>query len=288
MRDFDEASITTAVLASLSHARTERGREISEALVRHLHAFIRELKLTFEEWEAGIALLTRTGQMCNAKRQEFVLLSDALGVSMLVDAINHPSSQDITESTVLGPFYFKAAAERDSGADISEGVEGESMLVTGVISSADGTPIEGATINVWHSDGDGNYDVQLPRLAHTSSMRACFRSDMHGAFHFLTIRPAAYPIPHDGPVGEMLEAQGRHPWRPAHVHFLIDKPGFRKLVTHVFISGDRYLDSDVVFGVKENLIVKLKHYDGRPPVPGISRDQGCWHLHYAFRLKPGG
>jgi hydroxyquinol 1,2-dioxygenase len=285
MRNLNELTITAAILERISHAKSARVRQISESLVRHLHAFIREVKPSFEEWEAGIEFLTRTGQMCDDKRQEFVLLSDALGASMLIDAISHPSSTEETESTVLGPFYVKGAPQYPAGADISEGIKGDSMLVTGVISTAEGAPIDGASINVWHSDGNGFYDVQLLELENRLTMRARLHSDAQGRFHFLTIRPAAYPIPHDGPVGEMLEAQGRHPWRPAHVHFMIEKPGFRKLVTHLFIDGDKYLDSDVVFGVKEELIVGLKYYDGQPPISDIDPGKPHLHLQYDFRLK---
>ena len=254
MRNFDEATITDAVLQRVRAAKDDRIRQVSEALVRHLHAFVREIEPTQAEWETGIDFLTRTGQMCDDKRQEFILLSDTLGVSMLVDAINHRTPEGATETTVLGPFYVQRAPEHPLGADISGTMEGAPLLVTGTVSTAGGEPLAGAVVDVWHSDDDGYYDVQQLDEIGELAMRARFRTDENGRFWFWSIRPAAYPIPHDGPVGKMLEAQGRHPWRPAHVHFMISAPGHQTLVTHVFAAGDQYLDSDVVFGVKDSLI----------------------------------
>ncbi|MEW6642387.1 MAG: intradiol ring-cleavage dioxygenase [Pseudomonadota bacterium] len=286
MRNFNEQTITDAVLERIKDAGNPRIKEISEALVRHLHAFVREVRPTQKEWEQGIDFLTRTGHMCDDKRQEFILLSDALGVSMLVDAINHPVPEGATETTVLGPFYVQAAPERALGEDISGGIEGDPLLVTGTVSSSDGQPIPHAIIDVWHSDNDGYYDVQqLDELGHLA-MRARFHADEKGHFNFWSIRPAAYPIPHDGPVGQMLEAQGRHPWRPAHVHFMISAPGFEQLVTHVFEAGDRYLDSDVVFGVKDSLIREFVRREPGPAADGWVLNVPYYHLNYDFGLKP--
>lgn len=286
MRNFDENNITTAVLGRVKDAPNPRVRQISEALVRHLHAFVREVRPTQKEWEWGIDFLTRTGHMCDDKRQEFILLSDTLGVSMLVDAINHPVPEGATETTVLGPFFVGAAPEKSNGDDISGGMEGDPLLVTGTVSSSAGKPIAGATIDVWHSDNDGYYDVQqLDEIGHLA-MRARFHSDAEGRFRFWSIKPAAYPVPHDGPVGQMLEAQGRHPWRPAHVHFMISAPGHEQLVTHVFVAGDQYLDSDVVFGVKDSLIREyVRHPPGRAPDGRLSQ-KPYYHLNYDFGLKP--
>ena len=213
-----------------------------KSLVRHLHAFVREVRPTQKEWEYGIDFLTRTGHMCDDKRQEFILLSDALGASMLVDAINHSAPNGATETTVLGPFFVQTAPEKQNGDDISGGIGGAPMLVTGSVSTIDGRQLGGAIVDVWHSDDDGHYDVQQLDKIGDLAMRARFHTDANGRFHFWSIKPAAYPIPHDGPVGEMLEAQGRHPWRPAHVHFMISAPGFEQLITHVFVAGDKYLD----------------------------------------------
>ena len=286
MRNFDEQTITDAVLERVGHAENPRIRQISEAVVRHLHAMVREIRPTQAEWEFAIDFLTRTGKMCDDKRQEFILLSDTLGVSMLVDAINHGSGPGATESTVLGPFYVDGPPELEAGADISLGMEGEPLIVTGTVAAPDGRPLADAIVDVWHSDDDGHYDVQKGGGADAPAMRARFRTDSAGRFHFWTIKPAAYPIPDDGTVGDMLKAQGRHPWRPAHVHFMIEAPGFRKLVTHVFVAGDPYLDSDAVFGVKDSLIREfMPHPAGQAP-DGRQVDRGYSHLHYDFGLKP--
>jgi len=285
LRNFDENTITSAVLERVAGASDPRIKQISEALVRHLHAFVREVRPTQKEWECGVDFLTRTGQMCDDKRQEFILLSDALGVSMLVDAINHPLPEGATETTVLGPFFVQAAPEKPNGEDISGPMKGDPMLVTGSVSSADGRPLAGAIVDVWHSDDDGYYDVQRLDQIGDLAMRARFHADANGRFHFWSIKPAAYPIPNDGPVGEMLTAQGRHPWRPAHVHFMISAPGFERLVTHVFVAGDKYLDSDVVFGVKDSLIRAFERCPpGRAP-DGRMVSDGYFHLNYDFGLK---
>ncbi|MGJ5130099.1 intradiol ring-cleavage dioxygenase [Bradyrhizobium oligotrophicum] len=285
MRNFNETTITDAVLERLAGARDARIKQVSAALVRHLHAFVREVRPTQQEWEYGIDFLTRTGQMCDDKRQEFILLSDTLGASMLVDAINHPVPEGATETTVLGPFFVQAAPERANGDDISGPMKGDPLLVTGSVSSADGAPLAGAVVNVWHSDDDGYYDVQRLEQIGDLAMRARFHTDGDGRFHFWSIKPAAYPIPNDGPVGDMLAAQGRHPWRPAHVHFMISAPGFERLVTHVFVAGDQYLDSDVVFGVKDSLIRDFARCPpGRAP-DGRMVAQGYFHLNYDFGLK---
>lgn len=285
MRNFDETTISDAVLVRVEGATDPRIRRVSEALVRYLHAFLREVRPTQKEWEYGIDFLTRTGHMCDDKRQEFILLSDTLGVSMLVDAINHPVPEGATETTVLGPFYVQSAPEKQLGDDISGGMEGEAMIVSGSVSTVDGQPLVGAVVDVWHSDNDGYYDVQQLNKSDDFAMRARFHADQNGRFHFWSIKPAAYPIPHDGPVGEMLKAQGRHPWRPAHVHFMISAPGYEQLVTHVFVAGDQYLDSDVVFGVKDSLIREFKRCPpGRAP-DGRVVESSFVHLNYEFGLK---
>lgn len=285
MRNFDEFTITDAVLQRMAGAKDPRAKEISEALVRHLHAFVREIEPTQSEWEAAIEFLTRTGQMCSDKRQEFILLSDTLGVSMLIDAINHRTPECATETTVLGPFFVEAAPACTSGADISGGVPGDPMLVTGSVADFRGRPVAGATVDVWHSDDDGYYDVQRAETADTLAMRGRFHTDQTGRFWFWSIKPAAYPVPHDGPVGQMLEAQGRHPWRPAHVHFMISAPGCEQLVTHLFVAGDKYLDSDVVFGVKDSLIREFRQLPAGTTVAGRTTDRPGYHLDADFTLK---
>ncbi|WEX11072.1 intradiol ring-cleavage dioxygenase [Chelativorans sp. AA-79] len=285
MRNFNEFTITDAVIERVQQAENPRIREISEAVVRHLHALVREVRPTQEEWKFAIDFLTRTGQLCDDKRQEFILLSDTLGISMLVDAINHAGGEGVTETTVLGPFYVESPPERALGEDISGGMEGAPLYVSGSVSAADGTPLAGAAVDVWHSDEEGYYDVQQLDAIGGLVMRARFRTDEAGRFHFWTIKPAAYPIPHDGPVGDMLAVQGRHPWRPAHVHFMIAAPGHERLVTHIFVAGDPYLDSDAVFGVKDSLIREFVEYQpGRAP-DGRQTDRPYFHLHYDFQLR---
>jgi len=240
---------------------------------------------SFSEWEAAIAFLTRTGQMCDGKRQEFILLSDTLGASMLVDAINHRLPAGATETTVLGPFFVPNAPKFENGADISGGLEGELLFVEASVAAADGTRLAGAVVDVWQSDDDGFYDVQRTDLS-SAALRGQFRADAEGRVFFRTIQPAAYPIPYDGPVGDMLTATNRHPWRPAHVHFMISAPGYETLVTHVFSAGDQYLDSDAVFGVKNSLIREFVHHQPGKLPDGTETEKPWRHLAYDFGLKP--
>ena len=256
MRDFDESNITAAVLERLACTPDPRTRQVTQSLVKHLHAFVRDVEPSFAEWEQAIGFLTRIGQMCDAKRQEFILLSDTLGVSMLVDAIIHRSPEGSTPTTVLGPFYVPNAPELPLGAEVARAMTGERLHVSGQVRSAGGAPLVDATVDIWHSDEDGFYDVQRP-AEENASLRARFRTDGEGRFHFWTLMPTAYPVPDDGPVGDLLRATGRHPMRPAHVHFMIAAPGHETLVTHVFVAGDAYLDSDAVFGVKQALIAEF-------------------------------
>jgi len=284
MRDFDEATITEAVLARFDQTPDPRLRQVMQSLVRHLHGFVREVEPSFEEWQAAVSFLTRTGQKCDDKRQEFILLSDTLGVSMLVDAINHRLPEGATPTTVLGPFHVAGVAEKPLGSVLAEGAVGERLHVSGRVTSASGALIAGALLDIWHSDAEGFYDVQRAE-GPVPELRACFRTDAEGRFHFWTITPTAYPVPTDGPVGAMLEATGRHPMRPAHVHFMISAPGHETLVTHVFAEGDEYLDSDAVFGVKDALIVPFTR-----EAPGTAPDgtvlAAPWRrLRYDFALK---
>lgn len=285
MTEFDESTITDAVLGSVAHARSARIKTISEALVRHLHAFIREVEPTEQEWSEGIAFLTRTGEMCSDTRQEFILLSDTLGASMLVDAINHRLPSDATATTVLGPFYVKPP-EYACGGDISVGIEGFSLHISGTVRSIDGEPLGDAVVDIWHSDPDGFYDLQLLDQRPGLSARGRFRTVSDGSFDLWTVRPSPYPIPDDGPVGAMLAAQGRHAYRPEHVHFRIEREDYRTLVTHLFAEDGDYLDSDVVFGVKESLVQAYQEHSGGP-APGGRVIEGRWYsLHHDFVLLP--
>jgi hydroxyquinol 1,2-dioxygenase len=286
VRNFNENSITDAVRERVGQAADARVRQISDALVRHLHSFVREIEPTQAEWTWAIDFLTRTGQMCDKHRQEFILLSDALGISMLVDAINHRLPSGTTETTVLGPFYVQDPPETPLGGNISPGLAGKPLFASGSVRRANGGPLAGATVDVWHSDGDGYYDVQQLDEAIGLSMRARLRTNAEGKFYFWSIMPAAYPIPNDGPVGQMLDAQGRHPYRPAHVHFMISAPGHERLVTHVFVNGAKYLDSDVVFGVKDSLIRQFDEKLAGLAPDGTEQPEAYAHLHYDFALAP--
>lgn len=284
MRDFDENSITAAVLERLGTTPDPRLRQVVQSLVAHLHGFVRDVEPSFAEWEQAIGFLTRIGQMCDGKRQEFILLSDTLGVSMLVDAINHRMPEGATPTTVLGPFYVQNAPEFPLGAAVAQAMKGERLHVSGQVTSTGGGPLAGAIVDIWHSDEDGFYDVQRPE-AENANLRARFRTDAEGRFHFWTITPTAYPVPDDGPVGDLLKATGRHPMRPAHVHFLIAAEGHETLVTHVFAAGDPYLDSDAVFGVKQELIAEFTH-EAPGMAPDGTRAEAPWRrLRYDFALK---
>lgn len=284
MRDFDETNITKAVIDSFQDTPNPRLKRILTSLVQHMHDFVRDAEITFEEWETAIDFLTRTGHMCDDKRQEFILLSDTLGVSMLVDAINHRFPEEATATTVLGPFYVQNPPELPHGADVSNGCSGEPMYVAGQVTAVGGKPLANALVDIWHSDAEGYYDVQRSDLA-TPTFRARFRTDAEGRFHFWSIMPKFYPIPHDGPVGQMLLATKRHPNRPAHVHFMIAAEGYETLVTHVFAADSPYLDGDAVFGVKNSLIADIaKEPPGTAP-DGRQLDKPWRKLTYDFALK---
>lgn len=283
MRDLNEDSITEAVLGRFAATPDPRLRQVLRSLVRHLHGFVRDVEPSFDEWQEAIGFLTEIGRMCDDKRQEFILLSDTLGVSMLVDAINHRQPAGATPTTVLGPFFVENAPELPLGAEVAPAEKGERLHVSGAVTSVDGAPIEGALIDIWHSDEDGLYDVQKPEAP---PLRARFRTDAGGKFHFWTTTPTAYPVPGDGPVGTMLRSTGGHLMRPAHLHFMIGAAGHETLVTHLFAEGDAYLDSDSVFGVKEALVTPFAE---QPPglAPDGTRIDASWRaLRYDFTLKP--
>ncbi|WP_022720863.1 intradiol ring-cleavage dioxygenase [Rhodopseudomonas sp. B29] len=288
MRQFEESELTDEVIRSLDETSNPRLKLLLQELVRSLHDYVRRTGLTFEEWEKAIDFLTRTGQKCTPSRQEFILLSDVLGISMLVDAVNHRERDGATETTVLGPFYVGEHKPMPHGADISEGLEGERMYVEARVTDLGGRPLGGVPVDVWHADDDGFYDSQKPGYEEKGpSLRARFVTDGDGRLAFRSILPCSYPIPIDGPVGELILATRRHPMRPAHVHFLVAAPGYEPLITHVFIEGDKYLDSDVVFGVKNELVSKIELRDD-PQMPDGRAASGPWHLMtYEFRLKPG-
>ena len=274
---FSEADSVETVNARMSAQADARLAEVMSSLVRHLHAFVKDVTLKEAEWETAIAFLTRTGQMCSETRQEFILLSDVLGVSMLVDAVNNRKPAGSTPSTVFGPFHVDGVPEREMGANISLDGVGEPCLFEGRVVDLDGRPIANALVDVWSDNADGFYDVQQPGIQPVHNNRGVFRTGADGRYRFIGIKPVSYPIPDDGPVGQMLARMGRHPFRPAHMHFLVTAPGYDRLITHTFVAGDTYLDSDAVFGVKAPLIVDFETLDDEPDGPK-------WRAVYDFVL----
>lgn len=255
------SEITRAAIASFDHTPDPRLREIMRALVKHLHAFASEVKLTEDEWLKAIQILTRTGHITDDKRQEFILWSDALGMSMLVDALAHPNASGATESTVLGPFWTPDAPQRDYGELLYEEPGGTPALVHGSVRNTRGEPIPGAKVDVWQNGDDGLYTVQNEELPE-AHLRGVYTTRDDGSYAFVGVRPVPYTIPHDGPVGAMLDAVERHPWRPAHIHMIVTAPGYQRLQTHIFDSASKYLDSDAVFAVKQSL---LREFQPRTP-----------------------
>ncbi|WP_353476019.1 intradiol ring-cleavage dioxygenase (plasmid) [Salipiger sp. H15] len=274
---FSEERSAETVNARIGPGADARLAEVIRALVRHLHDFIKDVELTQAEWEQAIGFLTRTGQICDATRQEFILLSDVLGASMLVDAIGNRRPPGATENTVLGPFHVDGAPRYEMGADISLDGGGERCLFEGRVLDLDGAPVEGATLDVWCDNADGFYDVQQPGLQPAFNNRGVFTTGADGRYRFHGIRPVSYPIPDDGPVGQLLGRLGRHPYRPAHMHFIVSAKGFETVVTHTFVAGDAYLSSDAVFGVKTSLIASFE------PLP---EGGAGWRSEFDFVLVP--
>ena len=284
MIDIDEWTITGAVLKAQAGASSSRLKTVMDGLVRHLHDFAREVQLTEEEWSAGIDFLTRVGKITDDKRQEFILLSDVLGLSTLVTAQCNRRPTGCTEATVFGPFFVPDAPRYSNGDDISNGATGEPCFVSGTVRGIHGEPIANAKMDVWQSDDEGSYDVQRPELDHAQG-RGHLTSRDDGQYHFKSIVAVPYPIPHDGPVGQMLETVGRHPWRPAHLHFMIQAPGYQTLITHVFRSGGTYLDSEAVFGVRSSLIADWKRHEPGAAPDGTRMDVPFHTLEYDFVLN---
>lgn len=258
---FEEARSADVVNARMSGPGNERLREVMGAIVRHLHAAVKEIEPTHEEWFEAIQFLTRTGHMCTDWRQEFILLSDILGVTMLVDAINHRRPSGATPNTILGPFYVEGAPEYSNGATINHDGKGEPTLIRGTVSDVDGNPIAGAKIDVWQTSNDGFYDVQQPDEQPAFNHRGVFHSEADGRYWFRTVKPRFYPIPDDGPVGKLLRDIGRHPNRAAHLHFIVTAPGFEQVITHIFTPDCQYLHEDTVFGVKQDLVATFNTVD---------------------------
>ena len=281
-----EQAVTDEVVASFAASHTDRYREVMTSLVRHLHGFAREVRLTHEEWETAIDFLTRTGQKCDDRRQEFILLSDVLGLSMLTVGINAPVSAGATESTVFGPFFVDDSPEIAPGGDLAQGAKGMPCWVSGQVRSVDGSPLVGVRVDAWEADEDGFYDTQYE--GDRTAGRGWQRTGPGGEYRFWSVRPTHYPVPVDGPVGELIAAAGRRPMRPAHLHLMVTAPGYRTLITHVFAAGDEYLDRDAVFGVKDSLISEFAEHHGGTAPDGAPQDGRWASIEFDLVLIPLG
>jgi hydroxyquinol 1,2-dioxygenase len=295
MAQLEAQDLAQAVIDRMADSKEPRFKQVMTALIKHAHAFVREVQLTPQEWMTGIQFLTATGKMCDEKRQEFILLSDTLGISMLVVAIeqaksaaalkDRPEIKGATEATVLGPFFWPGAPKLDLGADIGEGNSGEPAYYHGRVTDTAGKPVANCVLDVWSGDGEGFYDMQKGADA-GMALRAQFRTDKDGKYYFWSIRPSYYPVPDDGPVGNMLHRMGRHPNRPGHMHTMLEAPGHERLVTHLFVSDSPFLDSDAVFGVRDSLIVDFeKHPPGKAP-DGRTMNKTWYTARYDFKLIP--
>ena len=284
MRNLTEANLSDAVIASMSGTQNPRFKEIMTSLVRHLHAFIQEVNLTESEWLTGIQFLTAVGQKCDAKRQEFILLSDTLGATTMKDIINHRKPPGVTEYTILGPFHRPDAPDIPLSENIAGDIPGEPTIVRGRVLSPNGSPIPNARLDVWQSDAEGFYDLQRPEIQGTA-LRGVFHTDAEGNYIFRSIKPALYPIPSDGPVGKMLVAMGRHPYRPAHIHFIVSAEGYQPVTTELFVEGDPYLDSDAVFGVRESLVVPFVQSDSEEDAVRLGVSAPFYIVDYDFVLE---
>ncbi|MFF3988279.1 intradiol ring-cleavage dioxygenase [Streptomyces sp. NPDC001797] len=283
-----EAEITRQVLDSFGDCTDPRLKEVLKSLVRHLHAFVREVRLTEDEWSKGIDFLTRAGHITHDRRQEFILLSDVLGASMQTVAVNNQAYGDATEATVFGPFFVEENPEIENGGDIAFGAAGEPCWVEGTVTDSTGKPVPGARIEVWEADEDGFYDTQYGD--DRTAARAHLFTGADGGYRFWGLTPTPYPIPHDGPVGELLAATGRSPMRASHLHFMVSAPGLRTLVTHIFVKGDELLDHDAVFGVKESLVKEFRRQRPDTPAPdGRDLEGRAWsRVGFDIVLAPDG
>lgn len=280
-----EANLTDIVLESWQNIDDPRLRQVMAAAIRHLHAFVREVEPSAGEWLAAVEWLTSVGKACHDKRQEFVLASDVLGVSMLVDAINHRLPSGATPSTVEGPFHIPDSRPLANGADMSVGAPGTPCFVTGKVTDVDGRPLGGATLDIWQTDGQGHYEAQIPGAE--QYLRAVYRTEPDGSYLVRTVEPLGYTIPVDGPVGELLGRTGISPYRPAHIHVCLDASGHQPIVTHLFKEGDEHIDCDVVYAVKEPLITPfISRPAGARAPTGETMTEAFSEVHYDFRLQP--
>ncbi|MEW2132035.1 dioxygenase [Streptomyces sp. NPDC005435] len=281
----DEDDITELAVRRWAGAHSPRLGELMTALVRHLHAFAAEVRLTEDEWAAAIQWLTDAGQTCDDKRQELILASDVLGLSMLVVQLNNRFAPEATPATVLGPFHIDGSPAVPHGFDMSEGLPGTPLYITGKVTDTGGKPLAGAVLDVWQADADGAYEAQIAEIDE-ARLRAKYRTGEDGSYCIRTIAPLGYAIPMDGPVGELIRRTDISRFRPAHIHFLIDEPGHRRLITHLFQEGGDYLDSDVVFGTKPPLIVRFAEHPAGTAPDGGPIGEPYLHATYDFVLQP--
>ena len=281
---FTEENSVEVVTRRNRNAKDERLKQVMEVITRKLHEAVKEIEPTEKEWFEAIMFLTKTGQLCTDWRQEYILLSDVTGVSMLVDAINNRKPSGASESTVLGPFHVAAAPMREMGDNICLDAKGEDMFVHGRILSTDGKPVSGAIIDVWQANDEGFYDVQQKGIQPDFNLRGVFRTGEDGRYWFRAVKPRFYPIPDDGTVGKLLHALGRHPYRPAHLHSMIQAPGFERLITHIFDPNDAYINSDAVFGVKESLLADFKRVQDPTRARAMGFAGEFWEVEHDFLL----
>jgi protocatechuate 3,4-dioxygenase beta subunit len=281
---FTEETSVEVVTARNASAKDARLKQVMEVITRKLHEAVKEIEPTQDEWFQAIQFLTKTGHMCTDWRQEFILLSDVLGVSMLVDAINNRKPSGASESTVLGPFHVADAPELPMGSNICLDHKGEHMVISGRILDTEGKPIAGAVLDVWQANDEGFYDVQQKGIQPDFNLRGVFRTGPDGRYWFRAVKPKFYPIPDDGPVGKLLSALGREPYRPAHLHFILKAQGFATLVTHIFDPDDPYIETDAVFGVKESLLAEFRRVDDRKRAEELGFEDWFWEVEYDFVL----
>ncbi len=280
-----EATITADVLARIANTKDKRLKQVMTALITHLHGFVREIEPSEAEWMQAIQFLTTVGKKCDDMRQEFILLSDTLGATMLIDAINHRKPKGATESSVLGPFYREDAPEIAQGQTINLTPDGEPCLVRGHVRTPNGAPIKGAVLDIWQTAANGMYEGQ-DKDQPAFNLRGKLKTDERGRYEFRTVVPVCYPIPDDGPVGQLLKATGRHPYRPAHIHFIVSAKGYQPIVTQVFADTDAYIKSDAVFGVKDSLVVHFDKHGSKADAARLGLNAPFYTLDYDFGLAP--
>ncbi|WP_171181269.1 dioxygenase [Ruegeria sp. HKCCD8929] len=283
---FSEENSASTVIDRMKDAPNERLKEVMTSVILHLHAVIKETEPTMAEWEQAIGFLTATGQICDDKRQEWILLSDVLGISMLVDEINNRRATGATENTVLGPFHVQGVPHREMGDSISDDGKGEPMFVHGRVLDTNGDPVDGAMIDAWQASHDGFYDNQQPDVQPEHNLRGIFTTGPDGKYWYKAIKPAYYGIPNDGPVGQMLTGLGRSDVRPAHLHYIIGKEGYDLVTTHIFDGDDANLSTDPVFGVRASLINKFNHVDDPQRAKDLGMPNPFWEVETDFILNP--